>query len=471
MAVARIDSLRLFKFLSPSCRPIVIPSRRHNPEDKKFIGKEIQDLLDAGVIEEACTPWRAQVLVARDGRHKPRVVIDYSHTINRFTQLDAYPLPRIEDQVAELSKCKFFSTLDLKSAYYQVPIPLEDRKYTGFEALGNLYQFTRMLLGVTNGVSAFQRIIDSVIKKHKLKRTYAYLDNITVGGVTAEEHDKNLLAFLKASQEENLTFNDQKTVKRVTEIDLLGYRLSMGSIRPDPNRMKPLVELKPPTSPQELKRTMGMFAYYARWLPKFSDRSYPLAKATSFPLSTEEIRAFNDLKEGLLRAHLVTPNDNHELRVECDASKVAIAATLSQNGRPVAFMSRTLSPTEQRYPTVEREATAIVEAVRKWAHFLHGRTFCLVTDQRSVAFMLDPLRGTKIKNNKILLWRAELGTFSYRIEHKPGDENIVPDALSRPVGVAASISENDSLKTIHAHLGHPGIRRLNHFAKKLTIFS
>ena len=148
MAVARIDSLRLFKFLSPSCRPIAIPSRRRNPEDKTFIGKEIQDLLDAGVIEEACTPWRAQVLVARDGRHKPRVVIDYSHTINRFTQLDAYPLPRIEDQVAELSKCKFFSTLDLKSAYYQVPIPLEDRKYTGFEALGKLYQFTRMSLGV-----------------------------------------------------------------------------------------------------------------------------------------------------------------------------------------------------------------------------------------------------------------------------------------------------------------------------------
>ena len=222
---------------------------------------------------------------------------------------------------------------------------------------------------------------------------------------------------MKASQEENITFNEKKTVKRVTEIDLLGYRLSHGSIRPDPNRLKPMIDLQPPTNSRELKRTMGMFAYYARWLPKSSDRSYALSKTTVFPLAQKEIETFEDLKKGLLRACLVSIIDNQELRVECDASEVAIAATLSQNHRPIAFMSRTLSPTEQKYPAVEREATAIIEAVRKWAHYLHGRTFCLVTDQRSVAFMLDPLKGTKIKNNKILLWRAELGTFSYRVEH------------------------------------------------------
>ena len=75
-------------------------------------------------------------------------------------------------------------------------------------------------------MSAFQRIIDTVIQKHRLKRTYAYLDNITVGGVTEKEHDENLDAFLKALQEENITFNEKKTVKRVTEIDLLGYTVS-----------------------------------------------------------------------------------------------------------------------------------------------------------------------------------------------------------------------------------------------------
>ena len=152
--------------------------------------------------------------------------------------------------------------------------------------------------------------------------------------------------------------------------------------------------------------------------------------------------------------------------MECDASEAAIAATLSQNGWPVAFMSRTLSPPEQKYPRVEREATAVIEAVRKWAHFLHGRTFCLVTDQRSGAFMLDPLKVANIKNHKIVLWRAELGTFSYRVEHTPGVENVVPDALSRPSGVAGAISGHDSLKSIHDLPGYPGIRRLKNFGKQ-----
>ena len=92
-----------------------------------------------------------------------------------------------------------------------------------------------------------------------------------------------------------------------------------------------------------------------------------------------------------------------------------------------------------------------------------------VTDQRSVAFMLDPLKGTKVKNNKIFLWRAELGTFSYRVEHTPGVENVVPDALSRPSGVPAAISGHDLLKSIHDLLGHPGIGRLNHFVKQKNL--
>ena len=106
------------------------------------------------------------------------------------------------------------------------------------------------------------------------------------------------MRFLKASQEENITFNEKKTVKRVTEIDLLGYRLSHGCIRPNPNGLKPLMDLQPPTISRESKRTMGMFAYYARWLPKFSDRSYALSKANVFPLARKEIETFEDLKKG-----------------------------------------------------------------------------------------------------------------------------------------------------------------------------
>ena len=122
----------------------------------QFVRKEVEKLLLAqGVIEPSRIPWRAQVLVTKDERHKRRMVIDYSQTINRFTALDTYPLSPIDQQVNELAKCKWLSTLDLKSAYYQVPLATEDRAYTAFEADGKLYQYCRLPFSVTNGVSCF----------------------------------------------------------------------------------------------------------------------------------------------------------------------------------------------------------------------------------------------------------------------------------------------------------------------------
>ena len=92
-----------------------------------------------------------------------------------------------------------FSTLDLKSAYYQVPLAAEDRAYTAFEADGKLYQYCRLPFAVTNDVSCFQRIIDSVIADNDLKQTFAYLDNITIGGFDKADHDRVLKKFLVTS--------------------------------------------------------------------------------------------------------------------------------------------------------------------------------------------------------------------------------------------------------------------------------
>ena len=105
--------------------------------------------------------------------------------------------------------------------------------------------------------------------------------------------------------------------------------------------------------------------------------------------------------------------------VECDASETTLSATLNQRGRPVAFISRTLQSSELHYPHVEKEATAIIKAVRKWEHLLARQHFMLFTDQRSMAFMLDNRKRTKIKNDKIQGWRLELASFSYTIQYRP----------------------------------------------------
>ena len=160
-------------------------------------------------------------------------------------------------------------------------------------------------------------------------------------------------------------------------------------------------------------------------------------------------------------------DDNRPFTVECDASEVAISATLNQGGRPVAFFSRTLSKSELRYPAVEKEAMSIVEAVRKWSHLLVRQTFTLITDQRSVAFMLDNRKRTKIKNNKILGWRLEMAPYSYNMQYRPGKLNVGPDTLTR--AFCASISSSN-LHDIHKSLCCPGVTRLYHFVKQKKTF-
>ena len=144
-----------------------------------------------------------------------------------------------------------------------------------------------------------------------------------------------------------------------------------------------------------------MFAYCEKRVPQFSDKVYPLVHAKSFPLDDDDVRAFEQLKSESENAALCTIDESLPLpfTVECDASDIAVSATLNQRGGLVAFISRTLSGSELHYPPVEKEATAIIEAVRKWSHFLSRRHLTLVTDQRSIKFMLDNRKRTKIKNN------------------------------------------------------------------------
>ena len=334
---AKIEPPRIFRSVPKDCVPVATKSRRYSETDKKFIQEEVSKLLKDEIIEPSQSSWRAQVLITKDERHKKRMVIDYSQTVNRFTHLDAYPLPRIDELINEIAKTKYYSTVDLKSAYYQVPLAKEDREFTAFEANGKLYQYCRMPFGVSNGVSTFQRIIDNLIDKYNLKQTYAYLDNVTVTGIDKNEHDENLKALLDAAKCEGFTFNESKSVYAVTELDLLGYRVSYNTIKLDPSRLQPLINLPFPSTKRELKRCLGLFAYYARWIKDFSTKIAPLNATETFPLSKTAELSFEMLRKGLLNACLQCINDDEPFTVECDASDLAIGATLNQSGRPVAF--------------------------------------------------------------------------------------------------------------------------------------
>ena len=255
----------------------------------------------------------------------------------------------------------------------------------------------------------------------------------------------------------NITLNNAKTVQNAVSIDILGYRISQNSIKPDPEWLHPLLEFPPPSNAASFKRALGMFAYFAKWIPRFSDKIRHLAESETFPLTKAAIESFNAFKNELRNVVLAPIDEDIPFVVECDASDRAISASLNQNGRPVAFMSKI----EKCYPAVEKEALAIIESVRKWNHLLSRQPFTLITDQRSVSYMFDNRKRTKIKNNKIQTWRMELAEFSYVIKYREGTKNVVADSFTR----AHCLALLSNLDDIHMQLCHPGVTRLLHFVK------
>lgn len=464
LSTLNIDPPRLFSNVN-QCKPVAARSRRYSNKDKQFIKQETARMLREGIIEPSNSPWRAQVVVVKD-KKKERLAIDYSETINKFTELDAYPLPLISEYINNLAQYKVFSKIDLKSAYHQIPINEHDKPYTAFESDGKLFQFKRMPFGVTNGVSCFQRIMDDFVEEEKLADTFPFMDDITIGGRTQEEHDVNLKNFLEAAERKNLTYNKDKCVFSVTKLCTLGYIIEKGEIRPDPERLQALHTMPVPSDAKAMKRVVGMFAYYSKWIVNFSDKIAPLINNQNYPVNEECCRHFEQLKIDIENSVVTAIDENLPFELETDASDIAIAAVLNQNGRPVAFFSRTLNQAERKHAAVEKEACAIIESIRHWRHYLTGKHFKLITDQKGVSFIFNKKHSNKIKNDKISRWKIELSCYDYDIVYREGKLNIPADTFSR---VYCSMLHSDSLVRLHNSLCHPGVTRLYAFVKSKNL--
>ncbi|KRX22529.1 Transposon Tf2-6 polyprotein [Trichinella nelsoni] len=240
------------------------------------------------------------------------------------------PFTKKDSVVQTIAKYRVFSTTDLKSAYHQIPILDEEKLYMACEADGSLYQFTSIPFGVTNGVACFQSVV-------------AYLDDVTVCGLSQDDHDKNLEQFLSAAKKWNFTFNTAKYSFLTSKLRILGHEIENGEIRPGPQRLQPLRDLPftigYESSPASPSLTLKLCRYH--WKPKQRSNLY---ETLHFDLET-------------------------------NASGVVIAAVLNQQGRSVAFFSRALQGPKKRYAVIEKEAQAIIEAIRHWKHYLRGRAF------------------------------------------------------------------------------------------------
>ena len=368
--------------------------------------------------------------------------------------IDAYPLPLSEPLIERVCQNQIFSSLDLRSAFYQIPLKPSERQLTAFEGDGRLYEWCVLPFGLTNSGAVFARVLGELVEG--FPGCFDYLDDIVIEGLTEEEHDLNLAKFLELASTAGIHFNSSKRSLKKTSLTFLGHEISQGTIKPSPSRLSPILSpsrLRPildyasPSHFKQLERFLGLAVYHSKWVPDFSSLAAPLfdvkAEKGPFPLSAICENSIQLIKQAIAASLLVVPYPNKLLRLETDASDTSIAATFSQEGRPVAFFSHRLTPREKAWSDVELEAFAVVAACGKLGHFLLGREFEVVVDQQRVSFLFNGKPKSAVKNAKLALWRLQMLDYRFITVYRPGNLNTVADALPRCSAISSPLANHD----------------------------
>uniref|UniRef100_A0AAG5DCG3 RNA-directed DNA polymerase n=1 Tax=Anopheles atroparvus TaxID=41427 RepID=A0AAG5DCG3_ANOAO len=428
------------KIITKDEEPTYTKSYRYPHNLKKDVEEQIKELLENGIISPSNSPYSSPIWVVpkkqdASGKKKIRVVIDY-RKLNDKTVNDKFPMPQIEDILDNLGKSSYFTTLDLKSGFHQIEMDPLYREKTAFSTPNGHYEFNRMPFGLKNAPATFQRAMNSVLSDLIGRVCFVYLDDIIVIGKDLNSHLKNLSVVLQRLACFNLKIQLDKCEFLRRETEFLGHTITPEGIKPNPDKIRKILEWSLPKTKKEIKQFLGLAGYYRKFIKDYSKITRPLSsclkKEAKLDVAKEEyLKSFENLKAILSSDQVLAfPDFEEPFILTTDASNHALGAVLSQiqsgQEKPIAFGSRTLNETEQRYSTTEKEALAIIWAVEKYKPYLYGRKFTLVTDHKPLVFI-----KSCSKNAKILRWRLELENYEFEIKYKEGKANVVADALSR----------------------------------------
>lgn len=403
-----------------------------------YINEQVDQLLADGVIEPSDSGWSAPILLVKKKDNSYRFVVDFRR-LNAVTERDAYPIPYISATLDKLRNAHFLSSLDIKSAYFQIPLSEGSKKFTAFTIPGKgLFQFRRLPMGLSNSPSTWQRFIDKVLGPELDPYVFVYLDDVIIVTDTWEKHMDILREVLRRLNAAGLTLNRDKCEFCKSELKYLGYIVNKHGLSVDPEKVKSMVEYPRPTTVSSVRRFIGMVSWYRKFVPNFSDIISPitalLKKKAKFNWSDSCEMAFNELKEKLVQAPILTcPDFSHPFYLHTDASGYGIGAVLTQRGeeseKVICYLSRTLSRTEKNFSPTERECLAVLWAIEKLRPYLEGTAFTVITDHHSLVW----LQNLKDPQGRLARWAVRLQQYEFKIVHRKGKEHLVPDALSRAV--------------------------------------
>jgi len=375
-------------------------------DESEVLQEYIKENREKGFIRESCSPAGYPVLFQKKKDGSLRLCVDYKK-LNEVTVRNSYPLPLINDIIDRVKGAKYFTKLDLRSAYNLIRIKEGDEYKTAFRTKYGHYEYLVMPFGLKNAPAVFQSFINSVLRPFLEKSVILYLDDILIYSSSLEEHHKTVRSVLKTLLDNNLFAKLSKCEFDKDKVEFLGHIITGSGISTDPKKIKSIEEWPVPNCVKDVQRFMGLCNYYRRFVKNFAAIAKPLhaltKKGKKFVWSAECDYAFSILKKRLTSSPiLLHPDTTKPFIVECDASSFAIGAVLSQYDNenrlhPVAYFSRSLNNAELNYSITDKELLAIKDAFSTWRHLLLGAKFKIkvFTDHKNLLYTLGGKIGNK----------------------------------------------------------------------------
>ncbi len=415
--------------------PVRKRAYRVSLDKQRFINKEIQELLDKNIIRPSVSPWASPVVVVPKKDGGSRLCVDY-RGLNAKTHLDGYPMPQIQEILKSLHGASIFSTLDLKSGYWQVEMEPESISKTAFVTSAGQFEFMRLPFGLKNAAASFQRLMEYVLKDIKEKCCFVYIDDIVVYSKNEEEHLQHLRQVFNCLHQAGLTLNLKKCNLVQRSITFLGHVVSGEGVKTDPAKIAAICGFPVSQALKEVQRFLGLAGWYHRFIPNFSEIAAPLhalKKKQSIWTWTKACQdAFERIKSDLIKAPVLTPPDfNRSFKVQTDASDIGLGAVLTQEldgeEHVIAYASRLLRGAECSYSVSEKECLVVVWAIEKWRPYLESRPFEVITDHAALTWVFQHPKPS----SRLTRWTIRLQGYEFSVRYRKGQCNVVPDTLSR----------------------------------------
>lgn len=415
-------------------RPLYPMSR----EELKALKEWIEENLRKGFIRPSSSPAASPVLFVYKPGGGLCFCVDYQ-ALNAISEKDRYPLPLIKESLNNLKGMKYFTKIDIISAFNNIRIKEGLEYLTAFRTRFGLFESLVMPFGLTGAPSTFQRFINDTLRNYLDIFVAMYLDDILIYSKTRAEHVEHVRLVLDKLRDAKLYAKISKCEFLVPETKFLGLIVGENGFRMDPEKVKTVIEWKKPTCLTDVQAFIGFSNFYRRFIKDFSKIIAPMVKLTRkdtpFNWNPDCQAAFNKLKSAFVDAPILRAFDwDKDVVLETDASDFVSAGILSQYDdegilHPVAFFSKKHSTTECNYEIYDKELLAIIRCFEEWRPELEGTPspIDVISDHKNLEYFMS----TKLLNRRQARWSEFLSRFNFKIKYRPGKQGGKPDALTR----------------------------------------